>query len=82
MRVLEATFALIRKGIEHCINYNEHVDEEEDELKEEQVADFVQKWTVFSTIWGVGGSMGLAERTLFSNEIAELSEVEMPPITG
>lgn len=34
MRVLEATFALVRKGIEHCINYNDQMEDEEDKLSD------------------------------------------------
>jgi hypothetical protein len=37
------------------------------------------KWTVFSTIWGVAGSMNLSLRTEFSEELRAISGIEMPP---
>lgn len=41
---------------------------------------FIRKWVVFASIWGIGGSMNLGCRTEFSNELAELTDVETPLI--
>lgn len=38
------------------------------------------KWAVFSTVWGIGGSMNLSTRTAFSNKITEFTDVETPPL--
>lgn len=39
------------------------------------------KWVIFSTIWGVGGSMNLRARTEFSEEVRNWGDVEMPPVS-
>jgi len=41
----------------------------------------MSKWVVFSAIWGIGGSMNLATRTAFSEELREAvnGNAEMPP---
>lgn len=77
MRTMEALFSLIRKGIENLIEYNESTDFP---LDDQCLAAFMLKWTVFSTVWGIGGSMNLFTRTKFSNVISEFTEVEMPTI--
>ncbi len=56
MRTMEAMFSLIRKGIENIIEYNESCDFP---LESAQVRSFMTKWTIFSAIWGIGGSMNL-----------------------
>lgn len=65
MRVLEAMFSLVRKGIENVIDYNN--DHEDFELEQDQISLFIKKWVVFASIWGIGGSMNLQERTEFAN---------------
>lgn len=77
MRCLEALFALIRKGIDNIIEYNEnHADFP---LEIGQIENFMKKWTLFSTCWGIGGSMNLSTRTDFSNQICNFTSVETPP---
>ena len=39
----------------------------------------MKKWTIFATVWGIGGSMNLATRTDFSNQICNFTAVETPP---
>jgi dynein heavy chain 1, cytosolic len=57
IRVLEAMFALIRRGISNVIEYNnQHPDFP---LEVGQINNYMQKWVVFACIWGVGGSMNL-----------------------
>jgi len=38
----------------------------------------MQKWVIFSCIWGIGGSMDLATRTAFSNKLSEFTTVPLP----
>jgi len=65
IRVLEATFALIRKGISNVIDYNEsHPDFP---LDNEIMKKYMLKWTLFSFIWGISGSMTLADRQKFGD---------------
>ena len=78
MRCLEATFALIRRGIENVLEYNEA--QSDFPLEGSQIAKYMTKWVVFSTIWGIGGSMNLQARTNFSNKITEFTDVDTPPL--
>jgi dynein heavy chain 1, cytosolic len=55
IRVLEATFALIRKGISNIIDYNEsHSDFPQDELT---ISKYIKNWVLISIMWGLAGSM-------------------------
>lgn len=78
MRTMEAMFSLIRKGIENIIEYQDGTDFP---LEDSQCSAYILKWTIFSAIWGIGGSMNLSTRTRFSNSIADYTDVEMPSIT-
>ena len=80
IRVLEATFALIRKGISNVLEYNEsHADFP---LSASQVEDYMIKWLALALMWGVGGSLNLREREKFSVFIMEQADTGMPPATG
>lgn len=80
IRCLEATFALVRKGISNVLDYNEN--HSDFPLEREQVGSYMRKWVVFCTIWGVGGSMNLATRTEYSEELRNMSDCDMPPASG
>ncbi len=76
IRVLESTFALIRKGITNVIEYNDqHPDFN---LSDTQIEAYMTKYVVFATIWGVGGSMNLHTRTTFGNKLNEFTSVPLP----
>ena len=80
IRVLEAMFALVRKGISNVLDYNEgHPDFP---LSNSQLEDYMIKWLCLSLMWGVGGSLNLREREKFSNYIMEQSDSNMPPASG
>jgi hypothetical protein len=36
------------------------------------------KHVIFSTLWGIGGSMNLFTRTNFGNKLSEFTSVPMP----
>jgi dynein heavy chain 1 len=76
IRVLESTFALIRKGITNVIDYQES--HQDLPLSDDQIEAFIQKHVIFATIWGIGGSMNLQTRTKFGNKLAEFTGVPMP----
>jgi hypothetical protein len=60
IRVLEATFALIRKGISNVIEYNDcHPDLL---ISSDILIKYMLKWSIFCVMWGVAGSMTLADR--------------------
>jgi len=42
----------------------------------------MQKWVVFSIIWGIGGSMNLSTRTAFGEKMSELGSVPLPISTS
>ena len=57
IRVLEAFFALLRKGIENILVYNE--ERGDFPLESGQIENFMKKWCLFAAVWGIGGSMNL-----------------------
>ncbi len=57
IRVTEATFALIRKGISNILEYNDM--HQEIPLEDEILVKYLRKWTLQSIMWGVGGSLTL-----------------------
>jgi len=76
IRCLEAIFALIRKGISNVLDYNEsHSDFP---LSDSQIEAYMQKFVIFATIWGVGGSMNLSTRTQFGDKLGEFTSVPLP----
>jgi len=76
VRVLEAMFALVRKGITNVLDYNEsHPDFH---LSNEQIEAYMTKWVVHCLMWGVGGSLSLRNRWEFGKKISELTDMSMP----
>jgi dynein heavy chain 1 len=70
IRVLEATFALLRKGASNVLEYNEsHSDLP---LSGETTRKYLTKWAIFALMWGVAGSMTLAERQRYGDALADL----------
>lgn len=57
IRVTEATFALIRKGISNVLEYNDM--HQEIPMEDEILVKYMRKWTLQSIMWGVGGSLTL-----------------------
>ena len=76
IRVIEAMFALIRKGVNLVIMYND--ERPEFPLNDNQIEAFITKWVISSAIWGIGGSLNLAGRIEFCLKIHELADVELP----
>lgn len=67
IRVIEAFFALIRKGVVNILEYNEsHSDFP---LEETIVERYMLKWSAISLVWGIGGSLNLEKRAEFSRRI-------------
>jgi len=78
IRVIEAMFALIRKGFSNIIDYNEN--HSEFPMNEDAMAAYITKWVAVAVIWGFGGSLNLDLRTEFSNKLTELTtEINFPP---
>ena len=78
IRCLEAFFALLRKGIENILEFNEG--QPDFPLNPSQIESYMTKWLLFSAIWGIGGSMNLATRSEFSNSIADFTDIKTPAI--
>jgi dynein heavy chain 1 len=68
IRVLEAAFALVRKGISKIIEYNDaHPDfPMEDSIMEK----FMSKWTIIAINWGFVGDLKLNDRTTYWNDLS------------
>lgn len=82
IRVTEATFALIRKGISNVLEYNDM--HQEIPMEDEVLVKYIRKWTIQSIMWGVGGSLTLRERGNFSQSICEIMphEIQLPSMLG
>jgi dynein heavy chain 1 len=57
IRVLESTFALVRRSISNIIEYNDN--NSEMPLEDEQISDYMVKSFLIAVMWGVAGSMNL-----------------------
>lgn len=78
VRVLEASFALIRKGITNVLDYNEsHTDFH---LDSEILKKYMTKWVLFSLMWGIAGSMTLHQRQLYGARISTFCPIDLPPV--
>ena len=64
IRVTEAMFALIRKGISNMLQHNDM--DQELPLEDEVLVKYLRKWTLISVMWGVAGALTLKERGSFS----------------
>jgi len=82
IRVIEATFALIRKGISNVLEYNES--HPELSIDDEVLIKYMRKWTLQAFMWGVAGSMTLLRRGDYSKAIAAIipRDVSLPPQLG
>lgn len=69
IRVLEASFALVRKGIGKILEWNES--RPDFELSDSIMEKFITKWALISFNWGLAGDMKLGERTVFWNKLKE-----------
>ena len=77
IRVIESMFALLRKGTENIIEYNDN--HSEFPMSDEQIFTYMSKWLVISIIWGFGGSLNLGNRTTFSENLKTFtSDIEFP----
>lgn len=70
IRVLESTFALMRRAISNILEYNES--HSEIPLDEEQIRSYMEKMSLISLMWGVAGSLNLYQRTQFSQEVSQI----------
>ena len=80
IRVLEAAFALVRKGISKIIEYNEsHPDFP---MEDTNMEKFICKWTIMAINWGFVGDLKLQDRSIFWEDLSKSISinVELPPI--
>ena len=83
IRVTEAMFALIRKGISNILEYNDM--HQELPLEDEILVKYLRKWTIISVMWGVAGALTLRERGNFSEAITDIMpthDIELPSMLG
>jgi dynein heavy chain 1 len=68
IRVLEATFALLRKALSNVLEYNEsHSDFP---MEDDHIKRYMRHYTLHALCWGIGGSMKLRLRNDFGRCIA------------
>jgi dynein cytoplasmic 1 heavy chain len=78
LRFISSMFATLKAGLVKAIDYDDN--HPDFPLSEEQLAAFMSKYLVYATIWGFGGSLSLADRIKFCDEVTGLvpSTIEMP----
>jgi dynein heavy chain 1 len=67
IRHLEALFALIRKGVNRIVEYNEH--NPDFPLDDSIMSKFIKKWTIQSMLWSFVGDLKLAKRADYYNDL-------------
>eukprot|EP01113_Clastostelium_recurvatum_P011812 TRINITY_DN1605_c0_g1_i1.p1 TRINITY_DN1605_c0_g1~~TRINITY_DN1605_c0_g1_i1.p1 ORF type:complete len:4689 (+),score=1530.43 TRINITY_DN1605_c0_g1_i1:285-14351(+) len=76
LRVLGAMFSLLNKGITNIVDYNNaHPDFP---MSADVVNKYMTNRLLFALMWGLGGSMGLAEREAFSAFIQGIATTPVP----
>ena len=79
-RLIMTLFSLISRGADLVAEYNEsHPDFP---MKDTQVQTFMQKWLLFSILWGFGGSMHLDKRLAFAVDLAQATTIPLPADCG
>ena len=77
IRVIEATFALIRKGVTNVLEYNES--HSESPMDDSLLERYMRRWVLIAFAWGVGGSLNLQRRGEYCAKIQSLNtEVTLP----
>ena len=75
-RLVMTLFSLISRGADLVVEYNEsHPDFP---MKATQVKTFMEKWLLFSILWGFGGSMHLDKRLAFAVGLAQATTIPIP----
>ena len=77
IRVIEATFALIRKGITNVLEYDES--HSESPMDDALLEKYMRRWVLVAFAWGVGGSLNLQRRGEYCAKVQSLNtEVNLP----
>ena len=80
IRGIESFFALIRKGISNVIELNE-LNDSENNYDIELTRKYIIKYTLFSLVWGIAGSMSLYDRCKFSHNLKKYWDSSiLPPL--
>lgn len=81
MRVIESTFALVRKMLTNLLEKKENdIDSTTDMTT---VTMYIRKGVLIAIMWGIGGSMNLASRVKFSQRLCSIvpSDIDLPNFT-
>ena len=77
IRVIEAMFALVRKGVTNVLEYNES--HPEDPMSDLVIEKYMRRWVMISFVWGVGGSLNLQRRGEYANKVQSLNtDITLP----
>ena len=68
IRVLEALFSLIRKGVDNLVD---HEEQSIGDFNESVAKKYIRKWTLNGIIWSFVGDMSLAVRASFFEELQQ-----------
>ncbi|EFA77050.1 cytoplasmic dynein heavy chain [Heterostelium album PN500] len=79
LRVLNSFFSIMNRSIQNVVEYNSlHSDFP---MSPENVSNYITNRLLYSLMWGLGGSMGLAERENFSKFIQTIAITPVPANT-
>jgi dynein heavy chain 1 len=70
MRVIESFFALIRKSLTNVLEYQDT--HQEFPLPDSIIEKYLKNFVLLALCWGLGGSIELKLRSVFSNKLGQL----------
>jgi dynein heavy chain 1 len=79
IRALNTLFSLLNKACRNVLEYN--VQHQDFPLEDEKMEAYLAKKLLVAIVWALVGDCPLSERKLFGDQIAGLTDVELPPLT-
>lgn len=78
IRALNTLFSLLNKACRNVLEYN--VQHQDFPLEDEKMEAYLSKKLLVALVWALVGDCPLSERKLFGDQIAALTDVELPPL--
>ena len=79
-RLLTSLFSLLSSGIANIVKYNDS--HQDFPLAPDVVEKYMQKWLLFSVVWGFGGSMTAAGRAAMCDRMRDYTSTSLPAPAG
>jgi dynein heavy chain 1 len=78
IRALNTLFSLLNKACRNVLEYN--VQHPDFSLEDEKMEAYLAKKMLVALVWALVGDCPLSDRKLFGDQIAGLTDVELPPL--